>query len=93
MNNEETAKTNPEPADESTRDQTSASVPFDIPECCRHMMAQVMEGSFCTSGKRREERSPEHGSNSRGIFGRLMVRMMKACCGAFTENHSRSDRV
>ncbi len=90
MNNEETTKTNPESADESTGDQTSARERFDIPQCCRHMMAQMMEGSFCTSGKRREEQSPEHGSSSPGIFGRLMSRMMKACCGAFTENPSRS---
>ncbi len=90
MNNEETTKTNPESADESTGDQTSARERFDIPQCCRHMMAQMMEGSFCTFGKQREE---EHGSSSPGIFGRLMVRMIKVCCGAFTENHSRSAQV
>ena len=93
MNNEETRKANPEWADESAGDQTSARERFDIPECCRHMMAQMMDGSFCTSGKRREEQSPKHGGNSPRIFGRLMIRMMKSCCGAFTETHSRSAQV
>lgn len=92
MKNEETTKTD-ESADESTRDQTSARERFDMPECCRHMMARMMDGSFCTSGEQREEQSPEHGSNSPGIFSRLMVRMMKACCGAFAENHGRSAQV
>ncbi len=91
MNNEETTKTNPESAEESAGHQTSARERFEIPECCRHMMGQMMENSFCTSGERREEQSPEHGRNSPGIFGRLMVRMMEACCGAVTENHSRSE--
>ncbi len=90
MNDQDTTKTNPESADQSTGDQPPAKERFEIPECCRHMMAQMMEGSFCTSGKRPEEQSPERGSNSPGVFGRLMIRMMKACCGAFTENHSRS---
>ena len=93
MNNEQTTKTNPEPEDGSAGDQNSAKARFEIPECCRQMMAQMMGGSFCNSAKRGEEQSAGPGSDSPGIFGRLMIRMMKACCGESTEKHSRSAPV
>lgn len=93
MANEETTKTNPEPVDESAGEQSSAKERFEIPECCRQMMTQMMGGSFCNSAKRGEEQSAEHGSGSPGIFGRLMFRVMKACCGEFPEKHSHSAQV
>ncbi len=89
MNDQDTTKTNPESKDKSAGDQPSAKERFEIPECCRQMMG----GTFCNFGKRGNEQSAGHGSASPGIFGRLMVRMMKACCGDFTEEHNRSAQV
>jgi hypothetical protein len=77
MANEESTKTNAERANEASGDQSSAKERFEIPECCRQMMAQLMG----------------HGNDPPGIFGRLMTRMMKACCGNSTEEHSRSAQV
>ncbi len=93
MTNEETTRTNPESAHESAGDRPSANERFEIPECCRQMMAQMMGGSFCNSAKPGEEQSAGHGSDSPGIFGRLMIRMMKACCGDSTGEHGPSARV
>ncbi len=89
MNNEQTTKTNPEPAQESADEQTAGKEGFEIPECCRRMMG----GFFCNSGKTEEEQSAEPGTDTPGLFGRLMIRMMKACCGGSTEKHSRSAQV
>ncbi len=93
MTKEETTKTNPEPADESAGGQTSAKERFEIPECCRQVMAQMMGGSFCNSAKRGEGQPAEDTSASPGIFGRLMIRMMKACCGESTTKYSSCGQV
>jgi hypothetical protein len=81
MTSEETADTNRERAGENAGGRTSEKLPFEIPECCRHMMTQMMGGSFCDLAKGGEERPAQNGGDSPGILGRLMLRMMKACCG------------
>jgi hypothetical protein len=90
MTSEKTADTNPERADENAGGRTSEKLPFEIPECCRHMMTQMMGGSFCDLAKSGEERSAHSGSTSPGILGRLMLRMMKACCGRLAAKQNRA---
>lgn len=53
----------------------SEKPPCEIPECCRHMMTQMMGRT---------------GSDSPGILGRLMLRMMKTCCGRFAAKQSKA---
>ncbi len=89
MTNEETADTNAKQAGENVGGRTSEK-PFEIPECCRRMMAQMMGGSFSDPAEGGEERAAQNGSASPGVFGRLMLRMMKACCGSFAENGRRT---
>lgn len=82
MTSKETPDTNSKRADEDAPGRTSEKLPFEMPECCRQMMTQIM-GSFCDHAEGGEERPAQNGSNSPGILGRLMLRMMKACCGRF----------
>ncbi len=93
MSNEETAKTTPKSADESAGDQNSARRGFEVPECCRQMMVQMMGRSFPNSAERADGPPAGDASGCPGIFGRLMVRMMKACCGESTTKDSQSAQV
>ncbi len=91
MANEETTKTNTESTDDSTGDQTSGKERFEVPACCRQMMAQMM-GGICSSAEQGEGQAPERGNDSPGIFGRLMIQMMSRCCGDFTEKHRVAEK-
>ncbi len=84
MNSKETAGMKPEGADEDAGSGTSEKLPFEIPACCRQMMTQMTGGSLCQLEKGQQDPSAQNGGDSPGIFGRLMLRMMKACCGALT---------
>jgi hypothetical protein len=90
MTSEKTADTNPERAGENACGQTSEKLPFEIPQCCRQMMTQMMGGSFCGPGKGRDEQSTQNSSDSPGTFGRLMLRMMKACCSRVAAKQNRA---
>ena len=81
MKSEETTNTNPDGTDENTGGRASEKLPFEMPECCRHMMSQMTGDSCRGPAKEGEERSARNDIDSPGMLGRLMLRMMKACCG------------
>ena len=88
MNSEQTIDTNPERAEGNAGGRASERLPFEIPECCRHMMSQITRDSCYDLAKDGEERSAQNDSDSPGILGRLMLRMMKACCGRLAAKHN-----
>ena len=90
MSNGEAADTNAKPAEENAGGRTSEKPPFEIPECCRHMMTQMMGGSSCDLANGRDEQSAENGGDPPGILGRLMLRLMKSCCGRLDAKQSRA---
>ncbi len=69
-------------------DRASEKPEFQIPGCCRRIMSQMMGSSFCGPANGREERTEQNGGDSPGLFGRLMLRMMKSCCGKFEQKES-----
>ncbi len=81
MTDEETTETNRNPAHESAGDREAGQQGFEIPECCRQIMAQMMGSCPGHPGKDGGERPAEDESDSPGMLGRLILRMMKACCG------------
>ncbi len=88
MRSEETKQTNPERVDENAGGRASEKLPFEIPECCRNMMSQMTGDSCCGLAGDGEERSAQNDSDSPGILGRLMLRMMKACCSRPAAKHN-----
>ncbi len=93
MANEKNANADPNSADGSAGDQISAKQGFEMPECCRQMMTQMMGGSFRNFAERGDGQSAEDAPDSPGIFARLLGRMMKACCGGSTAERNRSTQV
>lgn len=88
MKSEETTDTKPERAEGHAGERASKTLPSEIPECCCHMMSQMTGDSCCDLAKDGEERSEQKDSDSPSILGRLMLRMMKACCGRPSAKHN-----
>ncbi len=74
MINQDPKRKDPEREEEPpTNEQASETrSEFELPECCRQMVDQMKDESCPCLAKN---------TASPGILGRLMLRMMKACCG------------
>jgi len=91
MTDQQTRDTKSEKAHQNTDGQASEKLPKDIPECCRHMMSRMTSGSCWDLLEKGEEPSPQNRSASPGILGRLMLTMMRACCGRLAPNQKSAD--
>jgi hypothetical protein len=91
MSNKDARRDNAETANEKSTEERSAGTPpcADIARFCGPMMAE-MRKSCCGGLAGTPEVPSEH--KRPGIFGRLALRMMKACCGPATKPAAPSER-
>ena len=91
MTNQQTTDTKSAGANRNAGGPTSEKLQFEIPECCRYMMSQMMTGSGGDLPQDEQEPSTQNRAASPGILSRLMLRMMRACCGRMPAKQKAAD--